>query len=260
MKWNTKPNIKSNIKSTMQSSRKVKQDFSNVWELIGNHTINGILGFSLVLILLQGGLFFYLGMNQGEMPVPFYTWIDHKLVRYSFIAAVMAVCNLSASVCANKKVGYTMNRLGISRKTLFAVWTFHSVCMILIIWGVQVAIFFVASKYYQYLTPENMVAIQTFYLSTFRSEFFHIVLPLEEGLLWIRNILLWLCMASGSAYYAMKRFQGVQSMVYGVTTFLAFVHFLSGSGMANYYMIPFMCFILAFMVYGGIIDEGKYNE
>lgn len=237
-----------------------KKQFSDVWGLVANHTIGGVIGFSLVLIMLQCGLFCYLGLNQGEELTPFYQWIDHSLVKYSFIAAVIAVCNLSSMVCANKNAKYTMNRLGIPRKSLFAVWTVHSLCMILAIWGVQVAIFLVGSQYYQYVTPEDMVAIQTFYLSTFRSDFFHMVLPLEEGILWIRNILLWLCLASGTAYYVMKQFQGVQSIVYGVTIFLAFTHFLFGSGTANYYLIPFMCFVLAFLVYGGITDEGKIDE
>ncbi len=243
---NTRGNTTDNTRSNMMS----------ILGLATSHTIINVLICAGILLVIQGCVFLYYGWNQDANPTLFYQWMDCIVVKYSFIAALLTVVLLAAFAgVGNAKTEYTMGRLGVSYKKLFLIWMLNTACVVLIIWGVQVGIVFLGSLVYRTMTPEGMVSIQNVFLTVYRSEFTHLILPLGDATLWLRSFGLWIYLAAGAGYYAVQRFRGERSMVNIISIFFVLAYFNIASNHLNLYVGSFLLLCAIFLIHGGMYDE-----
>lgn len=256
-KMGKKETKKAEVKAEVKVEKKAKQNYGSILGLATSHTMKPVLWCSLLLMIVQGCTFAYLGMKQGEVLIAFYQWIEHPLIRYSFIVVMLVVLEASYRVGTdNANPGYTMQRLGVKEKTVFRMWMLNAICSIGIIWGVQLLIIFLSGKYYEMVTPEHLTSVQTMFLSSYRSDFFHTIMPVEDWSMWIRNIALVFAMSSGIAKVTVKRFRGVKSSIMlGFEVFLIVLYFNIGSGSWDVMVTACLLICSMFMIYGGAIYE-----
>lgn len=248
-------NMKKNLKKNILQSKKVNS--GSILGLMTSHTMMPVIYCSLLLMLVQGCTFAYLGINQESNLLPLYQWLDHPMIRYSFIIVmlvVLAACYRVGEGSGNP--GYTIHRLGVKEKQIFSSWMLNVGCSIIIIWGIQVLTIFLGSKYYEMVTPENLTSVQTMFLSSYRSAFLHTIMPVQDWSVWLRNIAFVLCLSSGISWYTLKRLRGEKNPVMlGITVFLMLLYFNIGSGTWDIYVTAFLLVSAMFMIYGGAIYE-----
>lgn len=230
------------------------KEIKSIYGLLSNHTIAYILVIIMVLGLIQGGLFFTLGINQAQVLAPFHVWIDHFIVKYSFLLAIMIITILTRSIVVQGNASLTIKRLGISNRRLFLVWTLYTFIVMTILWASQVLIILLASKYYIYVTPENMTMMQTTYLSNFRSNFFHLLLPLHDIGKCICYCFILLCLSCGCGSYAVSKINGNNYRLADLS-FCLFLYFSIDYGAQSLFLLFFLLFLLAVYIHGGIYHE-----
>ncbi len=247
---NTRSSARGNMRSDTRSST------TSILGLATSHTMINVLICAGVLLVIQGCVFLYFGWNQGDNPTLFYQWMDCIVVKYSFIAALLiAVLSAAFAGVGNAKTEYTMGRLGVSYKKIFLIWMLNTACVVLIIWGTQVATVFLGSLFYRMMTPEGIVSIQHVFLTVYRSEFTHLILPYGDATLWLRSVGLWIYLAAGAGYYAVQRFRGERSMVNIISIFFVLAYFNIESNQFNLYVGPFLLLCAIFLIHGGMYDE-----
>lgn len=114
------------------------------------------------------------------------------------------------------RVAYTTGRLGVSEKRL---WVLHaaaaSLCLLLV-WCAQTAILLGLARFVYARADASLVTSQSLYLSVMHDGLLHNLLPLDEGIRYVRNAV-W-CMTGGicAALYAAMQRRGQKSIaVYG---------------------------------------------
>lgn len=111
-------------------------------------------------------------------------------IRWVFAAAVWGVSTvLYASQSENGgKLDYTIRRLRIGHRTVFAWQCAYSVTCLLILWGVQLLTALALCRFW--LGQQEAYSPQALYLAFYRSEFLHALLPLDDWTIYVRNIFL----------------------------------------------------------------------
>lgn len=181
-------------------------NFWSVFGLVSSHTIRPVLILGFLMVILQFGIFLNLGMNQGETVTALNVWTQNGILRLSFwVIFILTLMNGSAAGCGSGKPEYTLRRLGVSRSILFPIWMLNLFLLFVILWGLQLLSLFAGSYLYMAVTPEAFTSAQTIYLSSFRSEFFHMVMPMGDWAIWIRNIVGILILSAVGAYWSMNR-------------------------------------------------------
>ena len=117
------------------------------------------------------------------------------MIEHSNSAVFMAaafVC-ITALLCWNgcdigSKCSYTLQRLQVREKTVFVIQSLYNMACYILLLGAQTAVFLIQSKLYT--EQAAIVTNQTVFLAFYRSDFMHSVLPLEDTMRLISNILL----------------------------------------------------------------------
>lgn len=104
--------------------------------------------------------------------------------------------------------GYTLQRLSVSEKLTFIYQAIYNVLIYVILVASQIILAYFLSKYYISTVPQETVSNQTLFLAFYKSEFLHALLPLEDTALWIRNVLLALCLGFSVAQFPYKYRRG----------------------------------------------------
>ncbi len=102
----------------------------------------------------------------------------------------------------SEKAGYTMMRLRLSRRQIFAIKTIYNAACIATLFILQIclAVWMIYSygMFVTYQAPGgqllveqvDLVAPQLYFLTFYRNEFLHCLLPMQEIGKWVRNILM----------------------------------------------------------------------
>lgn len=183
----------------------------SVLMLMARSTIYKVLGLLTLMVVVEGGLFCYtLSLGFGEINYGLELLIRQSRISWVFGAAFVAVTYLLTRTGwkGGSKQGYTLMRLSISERWVF-FWqsVYNAVCYV-ILWAVQVLVVMLLCWVYTIQAPEGYVTGQTVFLAFYRSDFLHSLLPFEDALLWVTNILLVASLSICAAHYPMEKRRG----------------------------------------------------
>ncbi len=141
----------------------------------------------------------------------------------------------------SEKAGYTMMRLGLTRRELFATKTiYNAVCIVtLFILQICLAVWMIYS-YGEFVTYK---APQLYFLTFYRNEFLHCLLPMQEIGKWVRNILMITALSMNTAGVIAYPGEKVKNKYIGVSciSILTWAWFVSDPGKN---LLDMMCDLL----------------
>lgn len=230
---------------------------STIYKVIGLFVVMAAVGWSLV----------YFRLKQGATGDSFNLELVIEESRISLvfaIAFVLITILLSRTGCEfSSKLGYTLKRLSISERWIFFWQSLYNMMCYLMFWMVQVLVVFWFCSLYVKMAPEGYVTNQTIFLAFYRSDFLHSLLPMENVIFWVKNIIAVIAMGICSAYLPIAQRRGgkkVEVVLWISTTAVFFV------GELGEYLNPVMAIISALIGIGAVIfrlfekeDEG-YEE
>lgn len=209
----------------------------SIWMLMARSTIYKVLGLFLGLIAADGALF-------ALMP-----WIEEQKVRsvaslapgasvavelermFQYFPVVFGVCllALTAVLCLNgcefsAKQGYTLRRLRVSQREIFAWQMIHNAVCYLLLWAVQAGVAFAVCRAYTARYPD-WVNSQTVFLAFYRNSFLHSLLPLADVWRYVRNAVLCVTLGMCAAAFPVLQRRGRRSggaVILAVTTAVYF--------------------------------------
>lgn len=167
-------------------------------------------------------LFLLLGISAGVQAVWFFLVLSgnplaslEELAGGGSLAVPFLVCFLlvsallSATGCEmGTRSGYTLRRLSVSERTVFAwQWGYNSACFLLL-WLAELLTAFGLCTLYTMKADPSLVSGQTLFLAFYRNALLHALLPLEDAFLWIRNLLFILTMGAACAVFSYRQRRG----------------------------------------------------
>lgn len=196
-------------------SRHVSRELS-LWALLARSSFYKILAVLGGMVLTEG--FFFLtalrapgGASLGEALQFWSEWgrdwlgwkvsleniIDNSFVPIMFLAALGLVFWIlvftERNLCG--KGSYTLMRLEISRKHLGTVMAIYNGLCLLMLFAVQVCIAFWMVHIYRESAIAEGPAPQLLFLTFYRNDFLHCLLPMAEVGKWVRNLLMILALS-----------------------------------------------------------------
>lgn len=180
----------------------------SVFGLFARSSIYKVLGVILLLSAVQT-FFFHLELEKaidaynvvgfGMAPLE---RIFERSAFYEYLAAGFLLITLFLCLTGHQaNTGYTLQRLSVSEKVTFIYQGVYNVLVYVILAAFQLTLAFFLCRYYLASVPSETVGNQTLFLAFYKSKFLHSLLPLEDTALWIRNILLALCLGFSAAEF-----------------------------------------------------------
>lgn len=222
--------------------------YLSVFGLFAQSSIYKILGIILLMILAETDLFAYayIPAMSSEGIGRFEHYIDRSHIELclaaAFIVITIVLCLQGTEF--SSKVGYTLRRLSVSEKAVFFCQAIFNTISYLILWAVQVGILYAFSLWYTTKTPTEFVNNQSIFLSSYRSEFFHTILPLSEVMLWIRNILLFISLGFASAEFPYIQRRRKHSLFIVPLSIFMLLFFITGIGAVENIMASIFIFVI----------------
>ena len=105
---------------------------------------------------------------------------------FAFLAVTLLLCLPGCRL--GSRTDYTFSRLSLDERTIFWWQTGYNAACYLILWATQLAVTLVCCSLYFAHAPADAYSTQTLFLAAYRSPLFHALLPLNDLLLWLRNL------------------------------------------------------------------------
>lgn len=160
-------------------------------------TLIHVLGLACVVGLFQWILFFLIG-RDSTYTLAFEGILDQHpaFMGRLGMAGLMLVLYSAAAGDKRSKTVYTLRRLGISEGTLTLVWSAVFAGYFLLYWVFQVGMVVALLVRYamEFGGGQNLM-----FVASFRSDYFHYLLPLYEPWGFGRNVLMCICFGSLAA-------------------------------------------------------------
>ncbi len=169
---------------------------TSVLMLLSRSSIYPILLRFAGLILVECGLFYWMMQRKWSSICEGYMGLE-VLLSESKLFLIFVICFVqmigilgSVGFESESKVGYTLQRLSVSEKTVVLWhWCYNSLCLLLL-WWVQTLTILGLCVWYVKVAPAEVVNGQTIMLACYRSVFLRSLFPLADVFGWIRNIAL----------------------------------------------------------------------
>lgn len=174
---------------------KVRQ-VASVFGLLARSSFYKVLGILAVMVAGEFLMFRHelLGCYNPETGL---VTAPERLVEYALLPifflgalALIMVVLIWTEVRMSEKAGYTMLRLGLTKKELFVVKTIYNAACLVLLFVVQIWLVLVFLAWYKSHMPLKVDMSQLYFLSFYRSKFLHCLLPMQEIGTWIRNVLM----------------------------------------------------------------------
>jgi ferredoxin len=173
------------------------------------------IGRAAVLLVLMAAaqcLTFSLALSQGVTSWGFSLEmvVQNSGMRWIF-AAALAVLTLLLCMTGFEtrgKQGYTLMRLSVSPRWVFAWQSVYNTACYVILWLVQVLVAAGLCALYVRQAPADYVSGQTVVLAFYRSDFLHALLPFESVGIWVRDLALCIGLGICAARCPVGRRQG----------------------------------------------------
>lgn len=208
----------------------------SVLMLIGRSTIYKILALFLLIACAQWLLFrFSLNFaldaaDAGLEMTALESVISHSRMAWAFaVCFVIMVVLLCMTGCEyGSKQGYTLRRLSVSERSVFVWQSVYNIFCFFMLWAVQAMIAYVLCKLYIAKVDPKLTSVQTVYLTFYRNDFLHSILPLSMVSRWIRNILLVVCLGLAAAHFSYMQRRGKVGVTILAMSSLSLVFFSRG--------------------------------
>lgn len=129
-----------------------------------------------------------------------------------------------------EKTSYSIRRLRIPEKHYFLLQGLYYSMIYVLFFTVQLVIIWLLSQYYFRTVPESFYSNQTLFLTFYSNSFLHSLLPLDETIKVVHNILIIFALGFSAAYqtYTQRR-EKKQGMFY-ILALIVLLTFQSGLG------------------------------
>lgn len=138
-----------------------------------------------------------------------------QIVDYSSILLIFGAAFLLMTVILclpgcrfGSRTDYTVGRLSLDERTIYWWQVGYNAACYVILWAVQLGVALICCALYVDAAPATSVTGQTVFLAFYRSPLLHALLPLEEVLLWLRNLAFLAGLALSTARVPVCRRQG----------------------------------------------------
>ncbi|MBR4860976.1 MAG: hypothetical protein IKU09_02085 [Firmicutes bacterium] len=182
--------------------------YLSVFALIAQNSIYRIFGLLLLLAAADGVLAWYwLAVKHYGIQNMFHSGNARFGLVLAIVFVLMAAVQIRCGDIYSGTSGYTVRRLAISEKAVLLLQILYNMLCWIILWGVQVLIIFVICKLY-YRFGEyagDPLSEQQMFLLFYISPLLHSLLPMEETLAWIANLVMIAELSISSAYWTVRR-------------------------------------------------------
>lgn len=164
--------------------------------LAARGTLFKIIGILLVMAAAEIGIFYLSLCRSSQIPL-FEELIDQSPVRYIFVAGfVLAVCQLFIFLAKKSSVQtrYTLSRLSISETKVSMTFAVYNLGVIITAWAVQILVIIICSQIYIKANTTDPYS-PVLFLAFYRSPFLHGLMPLQDGIAHITNIVFFVGLA-----------------------------------------------------------------
>ncbi|MBQ9692183.1 MAG: hypothetical protein IJV70_03410 [Clostridia bacterium] len=183
----------------------------SVFGLFARSSIYKIIGVILLISAAQA-FFFRMELDKAlkayEAVGSGMATLEKMLARGAFgewLAAGFIVITVFLCLTGHQaNTGYTIQRLSVSEKLTFIYQGIYNTLIYVILAASQIVLAYFLCKYYVTSAPQETVSDQTLFLAFYRNQLLHGLLPLEDTALWIRNVLLAICLGFTAAQFPYK--------------------------------------------------------
>lgn len=195
---------------------------SSIYKITGLFGILGIIEFFLFRHAMLAGP----NPETGTFHIEYVFEQSFALWLFRIALLVLTIFLCLTGYETSSKQGYTLKRLSISEKQVFVLQAFYNTLCYFLLWSIQLLFVFILGFYFVKNAPAEYVTNQTMFLAFYRSDFLHALLPFEDILIWLKNILLFLSLGICSAGFTMAQRRGKRAfelLVILGTTILLFI-------------------------------------
>lgn len=177
----------------------------SVFGLFARSSIYKVIGILAFLLIAEVGLF---GVALARDLSEDYTARFEHFVEISHVDLCLGVAFILITVVLclpgtefGSKVGYTIQRLSVSERTVFYYQAVFNTLTYILLWAFQIGVLYALGLWYCISVPADAINNQSVFLAFYRNDFMHTILPLSEVMLWIRNFLLIISLSVASAEF-----------------------------------------------------------
>lgn len=164
---------------------------SSFYKILGLLALMAVAEATLFHFALDGGANLEHVVKYSRITYPFYI---------VFVLLTLLLC--SAGCEFGSKTGYTLRRLSISEKRVFFWQCVYNTAAYLLFWAVQVLVAVaLCTAYVTVFADSPYITHQTLFLAFYRSDFLHSLLPMENILFWVRNLLFFVSLGVTTAHF-----------------------------------------------------------
>ena len=158
--------------------------------------------------------------------------IDESKIHLVFLAAFLFITVILTlnGFEFKEKINYTIRRLTITEKQYYFIHGFYNSMAYLLLFLVQLMIITAFSLYYAKMAPDTFYSNQTLFLTFYSNDFLHSLLPLEETVRVVRNIILIFTFGYTTAYQSYTQRRGKKQWMLLPFSFLTILNFKSALG------------------------------
>ena len=168
----------------------------------------------LVFLIMAAAETAAVALMPNKTVTLFFQLIDDSFIFYIFTAAAAAVQVILLGVCTSRssQPRYTLARLSVSEKSVMLWhWLSGALCFFML-WLWQAIIVYAIALWHHGAADPEFMSHQSIYLSAFRSNFLHSLLPLEDFSRIARNIVVAVGMGGINAASAFKMRRGKKAL------------------------------------------------
>lgn len=185
----------------------MKQHLS-VLMLLARSTICRIAVLFVLSALVQGGLFY--AALRADPSAGLLLPLESSRVSWVFgVCFLLVTALLCFTGCEfGSRQGYTLRRLSLPENRVFLWQWGYSAAVYFLLWAAQLFTALGLCALYLRLADPAQVNGQTVFLAFYRSGFLHALFPLEDAVLWVRNLVLCLSLGAAAAHFPFRQRRG----------------------------------------------------
>lgn len=176
---------------------------SSIYKITGLFGIMGVIEFFLFRMIMLAG-----PNTNGTFHIEYVFKQSRTLWVFAAALLVLTIFLCLTGYETSSKQGYTLKRLSISEKQVFVLQALYNTLCYFLLWSIQLFIVFLLGFYFIKKAPAEYVTNQTLFLAFYRSDFLHALLPFEDVMVWVKNILLFLSLGICSASFTFAQRRG----------------------------------------------------